>query len=134
MNKRNIARLGIWLFSVLLLAVALSSCSKEERYDGYFHFSKHGGPMDFNIEMEGETLSVQINGKTSEPSFYTIDNNDNDNSHWFVELDWLRAYYNPKSHNLFVSADENTTGANRKAYVTGFLNGSMKIIEIDQDY
>jgi hypothetical protein len=100
MNKRNIARLGIRLFSVLLLAVALSSCSKEERYDGYFHFSKHGGPMDFNIEMEGETLSVQINGKTSEPSFYSYPTDNEDKGQWLAELDWVYAVYIPASSKV----------------------------------
>lgn len=109
------------LLIALLIALGVVSCSKDPSYD--FCFSRLGGPLEYqDIFIDGETLSIEIDGRVSKPAFLSTGEPKNDDQ-WVSDLEWLRAYYSPVHHWLFISASENSTGKCREAIVRA-TNGS----------
>lgn len=109
------------IFIALLIVLCVVSCSKDPSCD--FCFSHLGGPLEYqDIFIDGETLSIEIDGRVSKPAFLST-GEPKDDDQWVSDLEWLRAYYSPVHHWLFISASENSTGKRREAIVRA-TNGS----------
>lgn len=73
------------------------SCSKDENERFQFTFNNLGGPKIYEVDIDGATLAIEIDGRRSKPSYFTKDLADEKNSDWNVEwedmfTDWLRVF------------------------------------------
>lgn len=124
------SRFLFWAFTLILLS---SSCSQERDYL-YFCFSSVGGPIEYNADIDGSSISIECDGVFSRKAEFYEDCADESESQWFAELDWIRVYYTPSRQHLQFYVDRNPTGKKRMAYITANQkNKKIKIAEIKQE-
>jgi len=117
----------------LVVTLCLASCCKETG-DQYFCFCKEGGPILYDVDLDGSSIAVEIDGTLSSNPEYSEDDSNVDNSQWFIEFNWLRATYFPVKQTLYIFVDENSTMRSRKACVSGFQKGKRLMFGIEQGY
>ena len=111
-------------FSIIVATIILAlSCTKDDKKDDLvfrYDFSKEGGVQLYNSDVEGETISINIDGVFSPPSEFYFDYSDPNESQWCVELDWVKVYFTPyKKEWCVIVAEINNTGHKRTSTITG---------------
>ena len=105
---------------IIFMAFVLTfvSCGKM-KYD--LCFNKDGGTLHKEMEIDGNTLKIQSGSKCSDTPWWQDKGRDDES--FYVELEWVYAYYLPTNHLLYIYVGENTTGHVRYFTVSGSLNG-----------
>lgn len=137
MSRRTIYYL-LTLFGIFLTL----SCVKDENDHFHFTFNNLGGPQVYEVDIDGASLAIEIDGRRSKPAHFGRDLADEKNSNWIVEwedrfTDWIWVSYMPywgERGQLYVLVHENTTGQRRSARVTADKHdGGQVIIDIKQN-
>lgn len=127
--RNSILALG---FTMLLLVLFAGSC-KQDRTNRYsYYFSSEGGPLLYELSIEGESIKLCSSGIEADKPLFIEDSVNPETSQWFTELEWIRVYYTPHTQTLFISVDKNTGGQDRIAVISCIGNGKDYWIEIMQ--
>lgn len=114
------------------IAVFVGSCTKDgiDRYS--FTFTAEGGPLLYELDINGATISLESSGVEADKPVFIESYGNPDDGQWFTELDWIRVYYMPFTETLYISADKNLSGRSRKALIKCSGNATAVRIDIRQ--
>ena len=116
------------------IAVFVSSCTKDgiDRYS--YSFTQEGGPLSYELDIDGATISLESSGVEADKPVFIDDYANPDDSQWFAELDWIRVYYTPFTETLYISVDRNLSGRSRNAFIKCSNKDTSVRIDIKQNY
>ena len=103
------------LLTILLTVFAFVSCSK---LDFDFYFSQVGGPLQCQMDIDGETLQISSGNDVSKAPW------DLGDGQYYAELEGITVFYFSDEHYIYIVVEENTTGRDRWFTVSGTKNGN----------
>ena len=124
-----------WLFFCFAaIAVFVGSCTKEgiDRYS--YTFTAEGGPLLYELDIDGATISLESSGVEADKPMFVEDYANPVESQWFTELEWVRVYYTPSTETLHISVDRNLSGRSRNAFIKCSNKDTSVRIDIKQNY
>ena len=86
-------------------------------------FDAKGGRKDYNVDLDGASLTLNIDCAYSGEDIFSLEN-----------YEWVDAAYYPELKQLSIFSGENDTGLKRKAVVSGShrVSGRKYVFEIEQ--